>query len=75
VSVFLVVNYFEGQPMVRCAHSDLDHASECALRRAHARTGESLSFDEDGQVHVSGHEYYAVEPQEVRDATCEGGQT
>lgn len=72
--VFQVVNYFEGQPAIRCTHSDLDHASECALRRAHARTGEAHVFNNEGEVHVSGHEYYTVKVQAVHDEACEAGQ-
>ena len=74
--VFLVVNYFEGQPEVRCAHPTREVAEACCRAQANVRARahglEEAWVDSQGDFFVSSHEWFRVCCEPVVSTPCKG---
>jgi hypothetical protein len=73
-TAYLVVRYFEGQPEVRCGHSTHEHATACCDAQAAMRATASNRGawkDEEGDLHVSSHEWFSVEPLPIMEEACD----
>lgn len=72
--VWVVVNYFEGQPKYECIHYTKDVALSCCAKRAAARAGEEIEPDFNDLLtdfNVSTHEWFRVQRFAVLDHECQ----